>query len=79
MDAMSARTELILAATFAVTAFATAIRPTWPESLTGLDPDGGSGEAGLWVSDDLTAGVSNVNGLQANPVVCRLEVVRAAG
>lgn len=41
-------TEVILAAASAVLAIATAIHPDWIESLTGLDPDAGSGSA-EWV------------------------------
>ncbi len=37
--------EVILAAACAVLAVATAIHPDWIESLTGLDPDAGSGSA----------------------------------
>ena len=37
--------EVLLAAAAAVLAVATAIHPTWIESLTGLDPDAGSGGA----------------------------------
>ena len=44
-----ARTELSLAVLFAAAAIATAIWPTWLESLTGLDPDGGSGETEWWL------------------------------
>lgn len=40
--------EVILAAASAVLAIATAIHPDWIESLTGLDPDTGSGSA-EWV------------------------------
>jgi hypothetical protein len=40
--------EVVLAAASAVLAVATAIHPDWIESLTGLDPDGGSGSA-EWV------------------------------
>ena len=38
------RSEGALAALFAVAAVATAIWPEWIEELTGLEPDGGSGE-----------------------------------
>ena len=44
-----ARLELILAVLFGVAAAATIIWPTWLESLTGLEPDGGSGEAEWWL------------------------------
>jgi hypothetical protein len=37
------RVETILAATFAVLAVVTAVWPTWIESITGLEPDAGSG------------------------------------
>jgi hypothetical protein len=44
-----ARIELILAALFAAGAVATIIWPTWIESLTGLEPDKGTGEAEWWL------------------------------
>jgi hypothetical protein len=44
-----ARIEVILAALFAVGAVATLIWPTWIESLTGLEPDKGTGEAEWWL------------------------------
>jgi hypothetical protein len=37
--------EVVLAAASAVLAMTTAIHPDWIESLTGLDPDAGSGSA----------------------------------
>ena len=37
--------EVLLAAAAAVLAVATAIHPDWIESLTGMDPDAGSGSA----------------------------------
>jgi hypothetical protein len=37
--------EVVLAVASAVLAVATAIHPDWIESLTGLDPDAGSGSA----------------------------------
>jgi len=37
--------EVVLAAASAVLAVTTAIHPDWIESLTGLDPDAGSGSA----------------------------------
>lgn len=43
------RVELVLAAMFAVAATATAIWPTWIESLTGWEPDAGSGEFEVWI------------------------------
>ncbi len=42
------RLETALACLFALAATATAIWPTWVESLTGLEPDAGSGEAEWW-------------------------------
>ena len=44
-----ARIELILTALFALGALTTVIWPTWIESLTGLAPDNGSGEAEWWL------------------------------
>jgi hypothetical protein len=44
-----ARIELILAALFAVGAVATIIWPTWIESLTGFEPDKGTGGAEWWL------------------------------
>jgi ABC-type branched-subunit amino acid transport system permease subunit len=44
-----ARLELGLGALFALGAVATAIWPTWLESLTGLEPDAGTGEAEWWL------------------------------
>ena len=41
--AMRVRLEAILAATFGVLAVLTALWPTWIESITGLEPDAGSG------------------------------------
>lgn len=43
------RIELILSALFALGAVATIIWPTWIESLTGLEPDEGTGEAEWWL------------------------------
>ena len=44
-----ARLELILAVLFGLAAIATIIWPTWIETLTGLEPDAGSGEAEWWL------------------------------
>jgi hypothetical protein len=44
-----ARIELGLAAVFAVLTAVTLVWPTWIESLTGLEPDRGSGEAEWWI------------------------------
>jgi hypothetical protein len=41
---IKARLELAFAVVFAVLATVTAIWPTWLETVTGMDPDGGSGE-----------------------------------
>lgn len=46
---LRARVEIVLAALFSVAAAATLIWPTWLESLTGLEPDNGSGEAEWWL------------------------------
>ncbi len=42
---LRARLELVLAAVLGVATATTLIWPTWIESLTGLEPDGGSGAA----------------------------------
>jgi hypothetical protein len=44
-----ARIELGMAAVFAVLTAVTLVWPTWIESLIGLAPDRGSGEAEWWV------------------------------
>ena len=44
-----ARIELGMAAVFAVLTVVTLVWPTWIESLTGLEPDRGSGEAEWWI------------------------------
>jgi hypothetical protein len=44
-----ARIELGLAAVFAVLTAVTLVWPTWIESLTGLEPDRGSGETEWWI------------------------------
>jgi hypothetical protein len=44
-----ARIELGLSAVFAVLTAATFIWPTWIESLTGLEPDAGTGETEWWI------------------------------
>ena len=44
-----ARLELVLAAVFAALAAATAIWPTWIESLFEVSPDGGTGETEWWM------------------------------
>jgi hypothetical protein len=44
-----ARIELGVAAVFAVLTAVTLVWPTWIESLTGLEPDRGSGGAEWWV------------------------------
>lgn len=41
--------ELGLSAVFAVLTVATLAWPAWIESLTGLDPDAGSGEIEWWI------------------------------
>jgi hypothetical protein len=40
-----ARVEAVLGAIAMLLAIATAVWPSWIEGLTGLEPDGGSGEA----------------------------------
>jgi hypothetical protein len=45
---LRARVETVLAALFAIAAVGTAISPTWIETLTGLEPDAGSGETEWW-------------------------------
>jgi hypothetical protein len=42
---LRARLETVLAAAAALLAVLTAVRPTWIEAVTRLDPDGGSGAA----------------------------------
>jgi len=44
-----ARIELGLSAVFAVLTVVTLVWPTWIESLTGLEPDAGSGETEWWL------------------------------
>jgi hypothetical protein len=46
---LRARLEVVLAVLFALGAVATMIWPTWIESLTGLEPDRGTGEAEWWL------------------------------
>jgi hypothetical protein len=46
---LRARLEVVLAVLFALGAGATMIWPTWIESLTGLEPDRGTGEAEWWL------------------------------
>ncbi len=46
---LRARVESVLAGLFAIGTVATLIWPTWIESLTGLEPDKGSGEAEWWL------------------------------
>jgi hypothetical protein len=43
------RVEVVLALLCAVLAAATMIWPTWIESLTGLEPDAGTGETEWWI------------------------------
>ena len=44
-----ARLEALLAVAFGVLAVVTFFFPTWIESLSGLEPDGGSGETEWWL------------------------------
>jgi UDP-N-acetylmuramyl pentapeptide phosphotransferase/UDP-N-acetylglucosamine-1-phosphate transferase len=44
-----ARIELGLSAVFAALTVATFVWPTWIESLTGFEPDAGSGETEWWI------------------------------
>jgi hypothetical protein len=44
-----ARIEIVLAVLFGVAAIATILWPTWIESLSGFEPDRGSGEAEWWL------------------------------
>ena len=43
------RVEVVLSLLCAVLAAVTMIWPTWIESLTGLEPDAGTGEAEWWI------------------------------
>ncbi len=43
------RLEAVLASVFAVLTIVTLIWPTWIESLSGLEPDGGNGESEWWI------------------------------
>ena len=52
--AIRVRVETILAVMFGVFAVVTALWPTWIESMTGLEPDAGSGTA-EWASVALFA------------------------
>jgi hypothetical protein len=47
--ALRARIEVVLAIVFAALTAATFLRPTWIESVSGLEPDGGSGESEWWI------------------------------
>jgi hypothetical protein len=49
MRLLMARLELALTLLLTVAAVATVIWPTWLETLTRLEPDGGSGEAEWWL------------------------------
>ena len=49
MTTLRARLEMSLAVVFGLASIATMIWPTWIESLTGLEPDHGSGEAEWWL------------------------------
>jgi hypothetical protein len=44
-----ARLELVLALAFGALAVAAGLWPTWVEQVTGLEPDGGSGQAEWWL------------------------------
>jgi hypothetical protein len=43
------RVEAVLSLVFAVLAVLTLISPTWIESLSGLEPDAGTGESEWWI------------------------------
>jgi hypothetical protein len=43
------RTEAVLAVLLGVATIVTALWPTWIEALSGLEPDGGSGESEWWI------------------------------
>ncbi len=64
-----ARTELGLAPVFAALALLTAIWPTWIETLTHIDPDGGSGgtEWGIVLAFGALAVGAGVLGLRTYP------------
>ena len=46
---LRARLETVLAGLFAIGTVATVIWPTWIETLSGLEPDKGNGEAEWWL------------------------------
>jgi hypothetical protein len=46
---LRARVETVLSVLFAIGTVATLIWPTWLETLTGLEPDQGTGEAEWWL------------------------------
>lgn len=45
-----ARVEAVLAGIAAVLTVVTLVWPTWIESLSGLEPDGGTGETERWLA-----------------------------
>jgi hypothetical protein len=50
------RIEILLGILLGTAAIATAIWPTWIEALSGLEPDGGSGETEWWIVGLLALG-----------------------
>jgi hypothetical protein len=46
---LRARVETVLSVLFAIGTAATLVWPTWLETLTGLEPDQGTGESEWWL------------------------------
>jgi hypothetical protein len=46
---LRARVQTVLSVLFAIGTAATLVWPTWLETLTGLEPDQGTGEAEWWL------------------------------
>lgn len=50
------RIEILFAMLLGTATIVTAIRPTWIEALSGLEPDGGNGESEWWIVAVLALG-----------------------